>query len=214
VLRQVGVLFVGVALGAAAHASEETAGSSSSATASAKPWTFAITVYPTDVRGGENYTSAIAVADHGPVHLEARYDYESIGARSAYVGWAFSGGDALAWQVTPIVGGAWGTTQSFVAGFEGSLAWRAVDCYVEAEYVPTSSRHDSYTYAWSELGLRAAPWLRIGLVSQRTRSYGNDREFQRGPFAQVTWRAVTVGGYWFNPGGNDQVFVASVGVKF
>ena len=80
--------------------------------------------------------------------------------------------------------------------------------------MPTSSRHDSFTYAWSELGLRAAPWLRIGFVGQRTRTYGGDREFQRGPFAQVTWHAVTVGGYWFNPGRDDQVFVASVGVKF
>lgn len=208
------VLIFGAALGTSAHASEEAARPSSTDTSPPKPWTLAVTVYPTDVRGGENYTSAIAVADHDSLHLEARYDYESIGARSAYVGWAFSGGDAVAWQVTPIVGGAWGTTKSFVAGFEGSLAWRAVDCYVEAEYVPTSSRHDSYTYAWSELGLRVAPWLRIGLVGQRTRSYGDDREFQRGPFAQVIWRAVTISGYWFNPGRDDQVFVASVGVRF
>ena len=55
-------------------------------------WEFAITAYPTRVRGGENYTSAIGVADRGPLHLEARYNYESIGARSAYVGWTFSGG--------------------------------------------------------------------------------------------------------------------------
>ena len=73
---------------------------------------------------------------------------------------------------------------------------------------------DDYTYAWSELGFRAAPWLRIGVVGQHTRTYGSEREFQRGPFAQVTWSAVTIGGYWFNPGADDQVFVAALGVKF
>jgi hypothetical protein len=212
-LRVAGFIF-SMALTTAAHAAEEGPSQALTDAAAARTWTLALTAYPTDVRGGENYTSVIAAADHGPLHLEARYNYESIGARSAYVGWAFSGGDSLTWQVTPIAGGAWGTTKSFVAGVEASVAWRAVDFYVEAEYVPTSSADESYTYAWSELGLRAAPWLRIGLAGQRTRAYGGDREFQRGPFAQITWRAVTLGGYWFNPGANDQVFVASLGVKF
>jgi hypothetical protein len=203
-----------MALTTAAHAGEDATVQAPADAAPARTWTFALTAYPTDVRGGKNYTSAVAAADHGPLHLEARYNYESIGARSAYVGWAFSGGDTVTWQATPIVGGAWGTTKSFVAGVEASAAWRAVDLYVEAEYVPTSSRDDAYTYAWSELGVRAAPWLRLGLAGQRTRTYGGDREFQRGPFAQITWRAVTLGGYWFNPGGDDQVLVASLGVKF
>jgi hypothetical protein len=35
-------------------------------------WEFALTAYPTDVRGGDNYTSGIGVADRGPLHLEAR----------------------------------------------------------------------------------------------------------------------------------------------
>ena len=61
-------------------------------------WEFAVTAYPTVVRGGENYTSAIAIADRGALHLEARYNYESIGARSAFVGWNFSGGEAITWD--------------------------------------------------------------------------------------------------------------------
>jgi hypothetical protein len=213
-LRGVTSFICCAALTTAAHAGDDATGKALADAVSARTWTFALTAYPTDVRGGENYTSAVVAADHGPLHLEARYNYESIGARSAYVGWAFSGGDAVTWQVTPIVGGAWGTTKSFVAGVEAGVAWRAVDFYVEAEYVPTSARDDAYTYAWSELGVRAAPWLRLGFAGQRTRTYGGDREFQRGPFAQITWRAVTLGGYWFNPGADDQVLVASLGVKF
>ena len=48
-------------------------------------------------------------------------------------------------------------------------------------------RTDSYVYAWSELGFRPVEWLRVGIAGQRTRAYGDDRDFQRGPFAQVTW---------------------------
>ena len=210
---RVAVLLAAGAITTLARAAEPSA---SRATTDAAPraWAFELTAYPTAVRGGEDYTSVIAAADRGALHLEARYNYESIGARSAYVGWTFSGGDALSWQVTPIAGGAWGTTKSFVAGFEASLAWRSVDFYIEAEYVPTRSREDSYTYAWSELGWRAAPWLRVGLAGQRTRARGSDSDFQRGPFLQVTWRALTLGGYWFDPGGSDQVFMGAIGVSF
>jgi len=178
-------------------------------------WEFALTAFPTDVRGGDNYTSGIGVADRGPLHLEARYNYESVGARSAFVGWTFSGGDTITWEITPLLGGAWGSVNAFVPAVEASVGWRGFDFYIEAEYVRDNHEHsDSYYYAWSELGYRPAEWLRFGLAAQRTRAYGGDRDIQRGPFAQLTWRRVTLGGFWFNPGSKDQVFVASLGVAF
>ena len=179
------------------------------------PWEFGITVYPTIVRGGGNYTSAIATADRGPLHLEARYNYESVGARSAFVGGTFSGGDKVAWELTPLLGGAWGDTRAFVPGFEAGVSWRRFDAYVEAEYVRDSGeRDDSYFYAWTELGFRPIEWLRLGLAGQRTRAYDNERDIQRGPFVQLTWRRLTIGGYWFNPGSSEQVFVGSIGATF
>jgi hypothetical protein len=178
-------------------------------------WEFAVTAYPTHVRGGQSYTSAIGVADRGPLHLEARYNYESIGARSAYVGWTFSGGETLNWEVTPLLGGAWGTTEAVVPAVEASVAWQKFDFYVEAEYVrDRHDQHDSYLYAWSELGFRPIEALRLGIVAQRTRVYGGERDVQRGPFAQLTWRRITLGAFWFNPGSSDQVFVASIGAAF
>ena len=182
---------------------------------SKEPWEFALTAYPTQVRGGDNTTSAIAVADRGPLHLEARYGYETKDSRSAFAGWTFSGGEAVTWELTPLVGGGWGPVRSFIPGFEASLAWGKLDFYVEAEFVrDRGEKTDSYNYAWSELGYRPLEWLRVGAVGQRTRAYGGDREFQRGPFVQVTVGPATIGGFWFNPGSKDQVFVASIGVTF
>ena len=100
-------------------------------------------------------------------------------------------------------------------GFEASLAWGRLDFYVEAEFV--RDRNDdagSYNYAWSELGFKPLEWLRIGAVGQRTRAYGGEREFQRGPFAQVSFGRATIGAFWFNPGSDDQVFVGSIGFAF
>ena len=209
-----GWVSIAAALASATVAAEE--GSGRRAAPVDKPsWEFALTAYPTSVRDGENYTSAIGVADRGSLHLEARYNYESIGARSAFAGWTFSGGDTIKWEVTPLLGGAWGSVHAFVPAVEASLAWREFDFYVEAEAVRDQRVHDdSYLYAWSELGYRPAEWLRFGLAAQRTRAYGGEREIQRGPFAQLTWRRITVGGFWFNPGSKDQVFVGSIGVAF
>jgi hypothetical protein len=178
-------------------------------------WEFALTAYPTAVRGGENYTSAIATADRGPFHLEARYSYESIGARSVFVGWNFSGGETITWELTPLLGGAWGATRAFVTGFEASLGWRRLDFYIEAEYVrDRGGRSDSYLFAWSELGVTPLEGLRFGLAAQRTRAYGGDRDIQRGPFAQVILGPLTVGGYWFNPGSSEQVLVGMLGLSW
>jgi hypothetical protein len=211
--RAVGAL---AAVASAAALAGEDGGSGRRASPAEKPsWEFAVTAYPTLVRGGDDYTSAIGVADRGSLHLEARYNYESVGARSAFVGWTFSGGEAITWELTPLVGGAWGTTQAFVPALEASVAWGRLDFYVEAEYVRDShERSDSYFYAWSELGFRPAEWLRVGGAGQRTRAYGGERDIQRGPFVQVSFGPVTLGGYWFNPGSSDQVFVGSIGATF
>lgn len=176
-------------------------------------WEFALTAYPTVVREPDNnYTSAIAMADRGPLHLEARYSYEAVGARSAFVGWNFSGGDTLEWAVTPLLGGVWGPLQAFVPGVELGLAYQRFDFYLEGEYVDDGD--DPYTYAWMELGFAARDWLRVGAAAQRTRVFGEERDIQRGPFAQVNWDRFSVGGYWFNPGADDQVFIGSIGVEF
>ena len=209
------IVAAATAFAATCAAAEPTATGRRAAPATKPSWEFGITLYPTFVRGGDDYTSAIAVADRGPLHLEARVNYESEGARSAFVGWTFSGGETVTWEVTPIVGGAWGDLRAFIPGVEASVAWRGFDIYVEGEYVrDTKTRDDSYWYAWSELGYRPAEWLRFGLVGQRTRAYGGDRELQRGPFVQLTWRNFTLGTFWFNPGSSDQVVVGSLGATF
>jgi len=212
-LRAIAVLAAMVTM--TAYAGEDDHGGRRASLPEKPSWEFALTAYPTIVRGGENYTSAIAAADRGPLHLEARYNYESVGARSAFVGWTFAGGEAITWELTPLVGGAWGTTQAFVPGFEASAAWKQLDFYVEAEYVRDNhARADSYFYAWSELGFRPVEWQRIGIAGQRTNIYGGGRDIQRGPFAQLTWERVTIGGYWFNPGSSNQIFVGSIGATF
>ena len=213
-----GTLAVALLCAAGAAAAQEAPSTGRRAAPPERPeWEFAVTAYPTQPRGGDTTTSAIAAADRGALHLEGRYGYEAKDSRSAFVGWTFSGGgnDNLSWELTPIAGGGWGPVHAFIPGFEASLSWRRWDVYIEAEFVRDPATHENdYDYSWNELGFRATQEIRLGLVGQRTRAYGVNRDFQRGPFLQLSWKRATLGAFWFNPGSHEQVFVGALGVAF
>ena len=175
----------------------------------------AATAYWNIPRHGEQYVTGIVGANIGALRLETRVNYEARRAMSAFVGWTFAGGEALTYSATPIVGWVGGDVRGPIGGLEASLAWRKFDYYIEIEYVHDQrERESSYVYAWSELAYRPADWLRLGLAVQRTRAYQSDRDIQRGPFAQVTFKRVTAGVYWFNPASSEQVVVVSMGISF
>jgi hypothetical protein len=96
------------------------------------------------------------------------------------------------------------------------VAYGKVDFYTEAEYMhDLDVEEDSFTYAWSELGVTPLPWLRFGIVGQRSRAYESDREIQRGGFVQFTLGKVTLGTYVFNPDDStDRFVIFSLGATF
>lgn len=177
-------------------------------------WSFLATGFWNMPRQEGNYGSGIFAADRGALHLEARINYEALDAKSGFIGWSFSGGEKIQYKVTPIVGFVAGSAHGPIAGVEASLAVGKFDYYIEAEYLPGTGSTTPYTYAWSELGFRPVQWLRLGLVAQRTRIYGGDREFQRGGMLQLTYGKVTGSVYWFNPKSQEQVVIAAVTVAF
>jgi hypothetical protein len=179
-------------------------------------WAFSATGMYYALRDQSDFLLAIATAERGPLLLEARYNYEAIDAGSLFGGWKFSGGEALTYELTPMLGAVFGTKQGIAPGFKASAAYGAVDFYTEAEYVyDTKVKEDSFTYAWSELGYSPMKWLRFGLVGQRTRVYRSDRDIQRGGFAQFISGKVTLGLYVFNPDDSaDRVAIFSLTAKF
>ena len=187
-----------------------------STTEDASGWEYDITASYYSFRNQDDFTLAVARADRGQLHLEARYNYEAIDSGSIFVGWKFSGGNKLTWELTPIIGAVFGQKEGVAPGFEASLAYGIVDFYTETEYVrDTEVKEDSFTYSWNELGLTPLDWLRVGVVTQRTMVYQSDRDIQRGLFAQVMYRMASLGFYIFNPDDSDTRFaVFSLGAKF
>jgi len=167
------------------------------------------------MRDQPDFGVGVAAVNRGPLRLEARYNYEARDAGSAFIGWRFAGGEEVTFEITPIVGVLFGAARGAIPGFEASVAYGSVDAYIEAEYVHDSENHsDSYYYAWSEIGWKPTEWLRLGLVGQRTRVVQNDRELQRGVFAQFFFGKATLGVYAFNPDASSRYAIIALGVQF
>ena len=174
-----------------------------------KAWSFSASAYTYAVPDDSNFVQPTVTADHGWVHLEARYNYEALDTGSAWLGYNFSGGDTLAWEFTPMIGGVFGDTTGIAPGYKGSLNWRKLELYSEGEYVfDTGSASDRFFYNWSELTLALVEWFRFGMVTQRTRVYMTDRDIQRGVLAGVSFKNVDLTGYVLNPDDTPTVVIA------
>ena len=190
--------------------------SAPSSTAGPAGWTFDLSASYYSFRDQDDFMLAVLRVDRGQLHLEARYNYEAQNSGSLFVGWKFSGGEKLTWEVTPILGVVFGQKQGIAPGFEAAIGYGIVDFYTESEYVrDTEVKEDSFTYSWNELGITPLEWLRFGIVTQRSMAYQSDRDIQRGFLAQFMVRKVTVGFYIFNPDDSDSRYsVFSLGAKF
>jgi len=185
-------------------------------TSIAPGWAYSVTASYYSFRNQDNFFLGVATAEKGPLHIEARYNYEAIDSGSLFAGWKFSGGEKITYELTPILGAVFGAKEGIAPGFEASIGYGIVDFYTETEYVrDLEERQESFTYSWNELGLSPLEWLRFGLVRQRTLVYQSERDIQRGFFAQVKYRKATLGVYDFNPDDSASQFtVFSLGFEF
>jgi len=182
---------------------------------SANSWSFSASAYTYIVPDSREYVQPTITADRGWLHLEARYNYEDLNTGSLWGGYNFSGGEKLAWEITPMLGGVIGDTSGVAPGYKGSLSWWKLELYSEGEYVfDTGDSSESFFYNWSELTLAPLDWFRFGLVTQRTRVYETDREVQRGLLVGFSYKMVDLTTYVFNPDDSKPTFVVAVALNF
>ena len=154
-------------------------------------------------------------ADHGALHLEARYNYEGIDTGSVWVGWNVGVGDKLRLDATLMAGGVFGDTTGVAPGYELTIAWGPLELYSEGEWVfDTGDSDDDFFYNWAQLGYSPWEWLTVGFASQRTRAYETGLDVQRGPFVGFTYKSVTLTTFVFNADAQDPTVVVSLAVSF
>jgi hypothetical protein len=180
-----------------------------------KTWSFSASALTYLLPDERNYAQPTLTADRDWLHLEARYNYESLQTGSAWFGYNFSFGHEVALTLTPIIGVVFGDTSGIAPGYKASLGWRKLDLSSEGEYVfDTGESSDSFFYTWSELGWAPMEWLRLGLAVQRTKAYETEFDIQRGFLVGVSYRNASFTTYVFNPDASQPTVVLGVSLSF
>lgn len=171
-------------------------------------WEFAASFFYSDPPEGHGYGTGIVYADRGALHLEARSNYEDLDTASLFGGWTFAH-EAEDWSVaaTPLLGAVFGQTEGVAPGLELDASWWLLEWYAESEYlIDLEESDDSFFFAWSTLTLAVTPWLRAGLVTERTQLVDTDLDVQRGLALLFALDAFELGLYTYNLGSDDDFY--------
>jgi hypothetical protein len=198
------------------HAQEAPANSSGTPKPAAKvPWKISITVDGYLLPDRDGYVNPNVTADHGWVHLEARYNYEDLRTGSVWFGYDFSVGKKLVLNVTPMIGGVFGMTSGIAPGCEASLSYKRVTVSISSEYVfDLADNTRSFYYSWPQATYSPTDWLRVGVVSQHTKAFQTKLDTQRGFLVGFSHKHAEFTAYVFNPGSTNLSAILEVGWTF
>ncbi len=166
------------------------------------------------VAADPSFLLPIVAADHGALHLEARWNYEDLETFSGWVGWTVETGDSLHLAVTPMLGGVVGRSDGIAPGVELTLGWRAFELYTESELVIPLDDQDGYLYTWTQLTWSPTERVGVGLSGQRLRSAGSERTIDFGPMATFQAGPIGLEAYVYNPFSSDAFTVIGASVAF
>jgi len=179
------------------------------------PWAISITVDGYIPPQQDDYVSPVITADHGWLHLEARYNYEDQRTGSVWLGYNFSAGKTLVLKLTPMIGGVFGRTKGIAPGCEVSLSYKRIELSIPNEYVfDTSDIHSSFYYSEPQLTYSLTDWLRVGLAAQHTKALETGFDIQRGFLVGVSHKHAEFTTYVYNAGFGSPTAVFEVGWSF
>jgi len=167
------------------------------------------------VPGDESFFNPTFYADGKKIHLEGRYNYEAMNTASIFAGWNFNFGKAVKFEITPIAGIVFGSTDGMATGLEIDIEYKKFDFYSESEHVfDFAGKENNFFYMYSELAINPIKQLRLGLLAQRTRLYESDREIQRGVLAEYYFGRCRAGVFYFDPFTDNNFVALSFSVDF
>ncbi|HTS56546.1 MAG TPA: hypothetical protein VMH03_03300 [Terriglobales bacterium] len=163
-------------------------------------WSFSLTADGYVVPHSEFFVSPTFTADREWLHLEARYNYENLLTGSLWIGYNFSVGHKVVFEITPMIGGVFGNANGIAPGYEVSLTYKRIEVSSSGEWVfDTSNRNASFFYAWPQLTYSPVDWFHVGFVAQRTKVYHTNFDTQRGFFVGFSHKKAEFTTYIFYP---------------
>jgi hypothetical protein len=207
------LVMIGLLLSAAAWA--QTTDTPTTPDEPAKAWDFSLSVSGYIIPDQQGYASPVFTADHKHLHLEARYNYETMHTGSAWIGYNFNFGKKVEFSVTPMVGAVLGDMTGVAPGYTASIDYNKIAFWTSGEFVfDTNTKKGNFFYNWSELSYHIKDWIRAGAVIQRTKAYQKPLDLQRGFLVGVSHKRANFTTYVFNAGWTDPTVVLTLGFEF
>ena len=177
-------------------------------------WEFTLSTYTYLNQHARDYANPNFIADHDSLHLEVRYNYEALKTGSVWLGYNFTAGKKLEFQITPMLGGIFGDITGIAPGYAITVRFKAIELSSQAEYFFDSAKSSGdFFYSWSELTASPTDRFRVGGVVERTQASGSNSEVRRGPLVGFRYKDLDLTMYWLSPGSNKAAFVFAVTIR-
>ena len=178
-------------------------------------WEFSLSTFTFLSQHARDYANPNFTADRDWLHLEARYNYEELKTGSVWLGWNFSTGKKLQFEITPMLGGVFGDITGVAPGYTITIRYKPFELSTQGEYFfDAGTSSGNFFYSWSELSASPADWLRLGIVVERTQASGFSSDVRRGPLIGFKYNEVNLTTYWLAPGSDEATFVFAVTFNF
>jgi hypothetical protein len=178
-------------------------------------WEFSLSTFTYFAQHARDYANPNFTADRDWLHLEARYNYEQLKTGSVWIGYNFSTGKKLKFEVTPMLGGVFGDITGIAPGYTITISYASIELSSQGEYFfDAATSSNNFFYSWSELSSSPADWFRVGIVVERTQAPGSNLDVRRGPLIGFKYKDVNLTTYWLAPGSSEATFVFAVTVNF
>jgi hypothetical protein len=178
-------------------------------------WEYSISTSTYLALNSQDYANPVITADHGWLHIEARYNYEALKTGSLLLGYNFGFGEKLEISLTPMLGGVFGNTTGIAPGYGISARYGPIEFFTQGEYLfDVGNSSGNFFYTWSELSCQMLSWVKAGIVIDRTKTLGTSFDIRRGPLLGFTYKKVDFTTYWLSPGSMDSTLIFAVAVNF
>jgi hypothetical protein len=153
-------------------------------------------------------------ADHGRLHLEARYQWEDWRTASLWAGYNLVFGEAVRVHLTPMAGAVFGNINGVSPGLLVAAQWRSLSFLSSSQrFLDLEDGTGGFTFTWNELAVDL-DHLIFGIVAQRTRTFDSPLDIQRGLLLMREQGKLTFGMYLFNIGWTDPTVAFTLSYGF
>jgi hypothetical protein len=147
-------------------------------------------------------------------YAELRYNYEDVKTLSFYAGKTFSGGKAIEYSITPLLGYCVGRFRGLSFAANAEAGWKNFYLSTQAQYsLSSGSEDESFFFSWSEVGYNFSPHFFSGIALQYTRLTG-ENDFKPGFLAGLSYKNISFPCYVFGPFHRDRYFVLGFNYEF